>query len=79
MVLKRARAKIRTKPDNPIAPPGAEYLNTNKELVEYRKKVFAKLPKQMDEYYDGFDNCVTAVGLRAKSFDLPQPEVTVIA
>lgn len=79
MVLKRARAKIRHKADNKIPPPGAEYLKTDRDLAEYRKKAFAKLPKQMDEYYEGFDNCVTAVGLCAKSFDLPVSGVTVSA
>lgn len=79
MVLKKERPRTMRFHGTGATPPGAEYLKTDKELREYRKRVFAKKEKQMDEYYDGFDNCVTAVGLCSKSFDLPKDVVTVIA
>lgn len=79
MVLKKARERVMRHNGGKVTPPGAEYLKTDKELREYRKIAFAKPEKQMDEYYDGFDNYVTPVGLCAKSFDLDKDGVTVIA
>lgn len=79
MVLKKARDRVMRHHGGKVTPPGAEYLKTDKELKEYRKKAFTKPEKQIDEYYEGFDNCVMAIGFGAKSFDLRTDGVTVLS
>ena len=47
----------------PSSPLGVGFdFSKSPELQAHRAKVFVKPEPQMDEYYEGFDNCVKGIG-----------------
>jgi hypothetical protein len=47
----------------PSSPLGVGFdFSKSPELQAHRAKVFVKQEPQMEEYYEGFDNCVKGVG-----------------